>query len=253
MSSDLDRILVHNHKGGTGKTMLSVHLADHLAARGQQWCLLDADAQSNAMSWITAHEWQGEEVIELFGQGDRAQLVATTEVAEATGYPRLLIDTPPAEDLLEHLAGQVELTPEDLLICPVGGRLAVDGAIKVAEEVAETGCRVVLVANATDPQQGFAQAEIEALQRLEGIQDLGVEVFELAIPRNDKYMREAEMQGVPIWEIAHGTRTHTAKALTAFCEWVASGAPQEAHGTHVGSEGSDTYAISREMKQRLWN
>ncbi|PSQ81661.1 MAG: hypothetical protein BRD41_01990, partial [Bacteroidetes bacterium QS_1_63_11] len=97
--------------------------------------------------------------------------------------------------------------------------LAIDGAVKVAEEVASIGCRVVLVANLTDPKDAHAREEIHALEEMADLENLNAEIFQLAIPRNDKYMREAEEKGVPIWDLPHANRTHTGKALRAFCEW----------------------------------
>lgn len=41
-----------NHKGGCGKTTLSVHLATGLARRGKRVLLVDLDPQGNATSWL---------------------------------------------------------------------------------------------------------------------------------------------------------------------------------------------------------
>lgn len=44
-------ILVGGTKGGSGKTTLATNIAQALAARGQDVCLLDADPQSSAARW----------------------------------------------------------------------------------------------------------------------------------------------------------------------------------------------------------
>lgn len=252
--NDLELILVHNHKGGTGKTMLAVHLAEHLARRGQKWCLWDADPQANAMSWVTGHRWQGEPSIRIPGENGRADLIATVDLEGMELPERLIADTPPAESLIENLSRRISLNERDLVVCPVNGRLAIDGAIKVAEEVAPTGCRVALVPNLTDPRDGHAREEIRAIEELTAVEGLNVEVFQLAIPRNEKYMREAELKGVPIWDLPYAERTHTAKALRAFCQWVAEGAPPEANRSGESGNGSEgRYAISEKLKNRLWN
>ena len=249
--SNPTRVVVHNHKGGTGKTMLAVHLAFHLAGRGQEWCIWDADRQANAMSWLSEFQWDGTPTIRLSDEG-QADLVATIEEEEAIGHPRLLVDTPPADDLLEELSASMGLGPDTLLICPVSGRLSVDGAVKVAEEVAATGCRLLLVANLTDPKETHAREEIHALEQMTAIEDLNAEVFQLAIPRNDKYMRGAEEKGIPIWSLPHAHQTYTAKALRAFCTWIARGAPADSNPP-VSPKGEKGGPISKEVQERLWS
>jgi hypothetical protein len=111
---------------------------------------------------------------------------------------------------------------------------------------------VVLVANLTDPKDAHAREEIHALEEMADLENLNAEIFQLAIPRNDKYMREAEEKGVPIWDLPHANRTHTGKALRAFCEWIAQGAPPDSNppvSPDAGTEGP----ISRKIKDRLWS
>jgi chromosome partitioning protein len=253
---DLTRIIVHNHKGGTGKTMIAVHLAEHLAEQGQPWCLLDADPQCNGISWITGHAWQGEGAVRLPGEGRRAALVATVEPEVAARHDRMLVDTPPSDDALERLAGwNLGPGPGDVVVCPAGGRFAIDGAIKVAEEVGPMGARVVVVANQTDPKEGHGAEEIQALRELEAVAESGIEVFKMAIPDNKKYMRQAELEGVPVWELPHAPRTHAARALEAFCRWVAQGAPREANrmgALGAGLDSAEKERRVRQMQERLW-
>ena len=246
-----NQILVHNHKGGTGKTMLSVHLAHYFARQGQEWCLWDVDRQGNAISWLTEFQWDGTPTIRLSDDG-QAQLVATVKEEDAIGHDRLLVDTPPADDILEELSSSLEIGPETLLICPVSGRLSVDGAVKVAEEVASSGCRVVLVANLTDPKETHAREEIHALEEMAELDGVNTEAFQLAIPRNDKYMREAEEKGIPIWDLPHSGQTYTGKALKAFCEWVHRGAPPE-ENPPIDPGGDKGGPISPGLKERLWS
>ncbi|WP_119841758.1 ParA family protein [Salinibacter ruber] len=247
-----DQILVHNHKGGTGKTMLSVHLAHYFARQEQEWCLWDADRQGNAISWLTEFEWDGTPTIRLSDDG-MADLIATVKEEDATsGHERLLVDTPPSDDTIEKLSPPLELGPETLLVCPVSGRLSVDGAVKVAEEVASNGCRVLLVANLTDPKETHAREEIHALEEMSEVKDLNAEVFQLAIPRNDKYMREAEEKGIPIWDLPHSGQTYTGKALRAFCEWVYRGALSE-ENPPTNLDDDKGGPISSGLQERLWS
>jgi cellulose biosynthesis protein BcsQ len=255
--SDVRRIIVHNHKGGTGKTMLSVHLTEFMADQGQFRHMYDADEQHNAISWMTGHAWQGEEALQLPGDGQRPQIVVTVAPGIAAQQPHLVVDTPPAGDALKRIQDNgIDIGPEDMVVCPVSGRFGIDGAIKVAEEVHSTGCRVVAVLNKTDPKSDHAAEEIRAVQELEDVEDLGIEVFKMTIPRNDKYIRQAELQGKPVWEIPHAKRTHTVRSLRAFARWMAQGAPPEANQTgQLGSteESGRKQERVRELSDRLWS
>jgi chromosome partitioning protein len=252
----LRNIIVHNHKGGTGKTMLAVHLAEYLVEQGQPWHLLDTDPQYNAISWLTAHAWEGEEALQLPGEGRREEMIVTIDPEMASGRPHLVVDTPPAGDALQRLRRDgIELGPEDLLVCPVSGRFGIDGAIKVAEEASPTGCRVVAVLNMTDPSDEHAAEEIRAVRELEGVEDLGIEVFKMAIPRDDEYLREAELKGTPVWDIPYARSTHAVRALKAFCRWVAQGARPEANRMgELAPEETTSKAQARvnELQDRLW-
>jgi len=248
--SDRDLILVHNHKGGTGKTMLSVHLAHYLARSGQEWTVWDADTQGNAMSWVTEHQWDGQRSIRYSEEG-QADIIATIDQSTALGRDRLIVDTPPTEKIIRDLLGVVELGNGDILLCPANGRLAIGGSIKVAEEVAGTGCRVVLVPNLTDPKHAHGQSEIDALREVADLDRINAEVFQLAIPRNDQYMRRAEEEGKPIWDLDYGTRTHTGKALKALCSWINQGAPPDENPP--SGESGQGGPISGDLKDRLWN
>ena len=252
----LRRVVVHNHKGGTGKTMFAVHLAEFMADQGQPWHVLDADDQCNAIAWLTAHAWEGEESILLPGKGRREEMVVTVNPSVGAQSDHLVVDTPPEANALADLqqAG-IGLGPKDLLVCPVSGRFGIDGAIKVAEEANQFGCRVVAVLNMTDPKDPHAAEEIKAVRELEKVEDLGIEVFKMAIPRNDKYIREAELKGEPAWDLAHAGRTHTVQALRAFVRWVAQGAPPEANQMGaLAPEESSAEKASRvnELQDRLW-
>ena len=142
----------------------------------------------------------------------------------------------------------------DIVICPVSTRHSIDGAIKVAEEMVPTGCRVVLVPNLVEVREWHTREAIRAVEELAEASEVNVEVFRMAIPMNTKYVGRAELEGVPVWEdLPHAGRTHVAKALKAFGAWIADGAPPEANRPGAMEEDGPSYDVSRKLQKRLWN
>jgi len=51
-SADMQRILVLNPKGGSGKTTVATNLASYYAGRGQRPLLSDNDPQGSSTRWL---------------------------------------------------------------------------------------------------------------------------------------------------------------------------------------------------------
>jgi cellulose biosynthesis protein BcsQ len=49
------KIAVFNHKGGVGKSTLTVNIAAAIASTGKRVLLVDSDPQSNLTAYLVAH------------------------------------------------------------------------------------------------------------------------------------------------------------------------------------------------------
>jgi cellulose biosynthesis protein BcsQ len=102
------RLAIFNHKGGVGKTTLTVNIAHAIAETGRRVLLVDSDPQCN----LTAQLVEEGVVDQLLDSSDRPDgrtlWSALKPIAEATGEARVIepIEVPPA---LSLLPGDVKL------------------------------------------------------------------------------------------------------------------------------------------------
>ena len=106
----MKKIVLFNHKGGVGKTTLTVNIADALATSGKKVLLVDADPQCN----LTSFYLEESDLESLLSDSDDEGLGETLwsgikPVAEGRGG----IAEIPEIDLQE---GQISLLPGDVLL-----------------------------------------------------------------------------------------------------------------------------------------
>jgi chromosome partitioning protein len=112
----MQRIVVLNPKGGSGKTTIATNLASHFALRGKRTVLMDYDVQGSSAQWVRTRQ-EAEPHINLISVFERDALVersADWRFPEDTEH--VIIDTPAAIEA--H--GMPELTRSaDKILVPV--------------------------------------------------------------------------------------------------------------------------------------
>jgi chromosome partitioning protein len=105
-------IAVFNEKGGSGKTLLTVHLAVAAHQAGRKVAILDLDPQASASAWSEARgETPGPVVVKVpISSLDRA-----VAGAKADGFDFILIDSPPG---VTPMAARI-VSAADLVLVPV--------------------------------------------------------------------------------------------------------------------------------------
>jgi chromosome partitioning protein len=92
----MQRILVLNPKGGSGKTTVAINLASHFALRGERPVLIDYDKQASAGHWVKKRNASQPQVglISAYENSMRTTRTFQLRVPQETG--RVIIDTPAA-------------------------------------------------------------------------------------------------------------------------------------------------------------
>ena len=85
------RLVIFNHKGGVGKTTLTVNIADALAALGKRILLVDSDPQGNLTSYLVEESVVDDLLDSADTETGRTIWSALKPIADATGELRQIV------------------------------------------------------------------------------------------------------------------------------------------------------------------
>jgi chromosome partitioning protein len=92
----MQRIVVLNPKGGSGKTTIAINLASYFAQRGEQVTLMDGDPQGSATRWVRKRQ-PNQPGIQLIAAHERdLRTTRSFQLRIPDGTERLIVDTPAA-------------------------------------------------------------------------------------------------------------------------------------------------------------
>src|SRR6202050_391382 len=92
----MQRIVVLNPKGGSGKTTIAINVASYFAQRGERLVLMDFDPQASSAHWLTKRQ-DTQPHIALIAAFERdTRITRSFQLRIPQGTDRVVVDTPAA-------------------------------------------------------------------------------------------------------------------------------------------------------------
>jgi chromosome partitioning protein len=92
----LQKIVVLNPKGGSGKSTIATNLAAYYASKGQQVALMDMDPQGSSMRWLKLRPADLPPIHSIAAYEQRMGVTRSFALRAPPGTERLIVDTPAA-------------------------------------------------------------------------------------------------------------------------------------------------------------
>jgi chromosome partitioning protein len=193
----MQRIVVLNPKGGSGKTTLAINLAAYFAWRGDSTLLIDRDPQGSATRWLRKRKMPQAEIrgIATFERDSRTTV--SWQMRTPEGTQKIVVDSPAAVEArsLPELTRDahkiiVPVLPSDIDI-HAASRCIAD--LLLVAKIKRTENRIGVIANRVRKNTLMFQALMRFLEKLE------IPIV-ATIRDSQNYVRAAE-QGVGIHEM----------------------------------------------------
>ena len=193
----MQRIVVLNPKGGSGKTTIAINLASYLAARGHRPVLMDLDPQGSSVRWVKKRQ-PGQAPIEAIAAFEKdSRTTRSFQLRIPDHATHVVIDTPAAVDprQLPDLTREahkilVPVLPSDIDIHTCSRSI---GDLLLVAKIRRDENRIGVIANRVRRNTLMYQALIRFLHTL------GIPIVAI-IRDSQNYVRAAEL-GVGVHEM----------------------------------------------------
>ncbi len=193
----MQRIVVLNPKGGSGKTTLAINLAAYFATRGDNTLLIDRDPQGSATRWLRKRKAPQPVITGIATFEHDARTTRSWQMRVPDGTQKIVVDSPAAVEarLLPELTRDankviVPVLPSDIDI-HAASRCIAD--LLLVAKIKRVENRIGVIANRVRKNTLMFQSLMRFLEKLE------IPVI-ATIRDSQNYVRAAE-QGVGIHEM----------------------------------------------------
>jgi chromosome partitioning protein len=94
----MQKIIVLNPKGGSGKTTVAINLASHFAVQGRRPTLMDMDAQGSSTRWLSKRGMEHAAIHGIATYERNSRVTRSFALRIPQGCERVIVDTPAALD-----------------------------------------------------------------------------------------------------------------------------------------------------------
>lgn len=217
----MQRIVVLNPKGGSGKTTIATNLAAHFAVRGDRPALLDLDPQGSSMRWLRRRPGEAEPIHGIAGFEKSPSVTKTWHMRVPRECERVIVDTPAAIEG-RHMP---ELTrgASAVLVPVMASEIDIHAAAKcvadllLVAKIRRAEGRLGILANRIRPNTRVARSLLRFLESLD--------IPLVATFRDSQsYIRSAET-GLGLVELPKQRNVPDDDAWTALLEWLDERSP----------------------------
>lgn len=167
----LQKIVVLNPKGGSGKTTIATNLAAYFATRGLKPALMDMDAQGSSSRWLSKRPRELPLVHGIAGYERNLRVTRTFAMRVPTECERLIVDTPaayPSQDLPDLTRGAsaiiVPVMPSDI---DIHAATKCIGDLLLIAKVKREQRRLAVIANRVKKQTTMYRSLMRFLESLD--------------------------------------------------------------------------------------
>jgi chromosome partitioning protein len=223
----IQRVVVLNPKGGSGKTTIAINLASYFASRQQRPVLMDFDPQGSSLRWVRKRQPEQPPIqaIAAFERDSRTTRAFQLRLPENTTH--VVVDTPAAvesQELPEVTRDAhkilVPVLPSDIDIHTCSRTIR---DLLLVAKIRREDDRIGVIANRVKRNTLTYQALIRFLQTL------GIPIV-ATIRDSMNYVRAAE-QGIGVHEMKSYLAREDVEQWAPLVQWVeGNGAQAPAHG-----------------------
>lgn len=230
----MQRIVVLNPKGGSGKSTIATNLASYFAVRNENPVLMDFDAQGSSLRWVRKRRPEQPRIDHIAAFERDSRTTRTFQLRAPEGAGRVVLDTPAAvaaQDMAELTRGAdkiiVPVLPSDIDIHAASRCIA---NLLLVGKIRRQDNRLGVVANRVRRNTVIYRSLVRFLESLE--------IPIVATLRDSQnYVRAAE-SGMGLMEMKAWQVQEDLEGWQPLFQWleVKPGAPPATH-PGVGQEG----------------
>jgi len=230
----MQRIVILNAKGGSGKTTLATNLAACYAHRGQSPALLDYDIQGSAMNWLMQRSKKQPRIHGINAQKRDTAVTRSWQMRMPPEVSRIVIDTPSAAsgpELTEYVR-QAHIIIIPVLPSPIDihavtnflkeilllGKLR---TVVAANEIDNRSTRIGVVANRVQDNTRVYQPLLNYLA--------SIHLPFVASLRDSQYYMHAFMQGCGVHELQDPRLAALHRQWQPLLDWIEEAPNYPAH------------------------